>query len=230
MLCLKTVNNGGILARELGEYIVPYDIDKIQRDCKWFNNDTVRCALELYKKLGLIYENKEGILAIADFDRLIGSQTYSGEKKQIQRANRVDNCPPECPPICPPDKDIEIRDKDNREINNIYKHIQDMFNDTCVSFPRLTVLSDKRKKAIKARLNTYSVEQFEEMFRKAEESSFLKGKNNRDWQATFDWLIADSNFAKVLDGNYDDKEGHTKIQSKSESERFYEALAALRTD
>ena len=47
MLCLKTVNNGGVLARELGEIIVPYDIDKIQRDCKWFTTDTVRVALEL---------------------------------------------------------------------------------------------------------------------------------------------------------------------------------------
>ena len=34
---------------------------------------------------------------------------------------------------------------------------------------------------------------------------FLKGKNNRDWQANFDWLIKDSNMAKTLDGNYDNK-------------------------
>ncbi len=36
----------------------------------------------------------------------------------------------------------------------------------------------------------------------AEESDFLKGKNDRNWSATFDWLIKDSNMAKVLDGNY----------------------------
>ena len=109
MLCLKTVNNGGVLARELGELIVPYDVDKIQRDCKWFSIDTVRIALELYKKLGLIYENNDGILAITDFDRLIGSQSYGAEKKAIQRhkkednllesgqrgGQRVDNCPPD---------------------------------------------------------------------------------------------------------------------------------------
>lgn len=103
MLCLKTVNNGGVLARELGEMIVPYDVEKIQRDCKWFSVDTVRIALELYKKLGLIYENNEGILAISDFDRLIGSQTCGAEKKALQRqrkwteiaegGQKVDNCP-----------------------------------------------------------------------------------------------------------------------------------------
>ena len=88
MLCLKSVNSNGLLARQIGEIIVPYDVEKIQRDCKYFDIDTVRVALELYKKLGLVYEQQDGILQIADFDRLIGSQTISAEKKQIQIANR----------------------------------------------------------------------------------------------------------------------------------------------
>lgn len=88
MLCLKTVNNSGVLARELGEIIVPYDVDKIQRDCKWFTTDTVRVALELYKKLGLIYENQNGFLAISDFDKMIGSQSYGAEKKELQKQRR----------------------------------------------------------------------------------------------------------------------------------------------
>ena len=75
MLCLKTVNNGGILVRTLGEVLIPYDIEKIQRDCKWFTPDTVRVALELYRKLGLIYENQNGYLAISEFDKMIGSQS-----------------------------------------------------------------------------------------------------------------------------------------------------------
>lgn len=121
MLCLKTVNNNGLMARQLGEMIIPYDIDKIQRDCKWFSVDTVRIALELYKKLGLIYENNDGILAISDFDRLIGSQTFGAEKKQIQRG--VDKCLPICPPDKEKDIDIEkeIRDKDIDISNNRVK-------------------------------------------------------------------------------------------------------------
>jgi hypothetical protein len=91
MLCLKTVNNGGVLARELGEIIVPYEVDKIQRDCKWFTTDTVRVALELYKKLGLIYENQDGYLAISDFDKMIGSQSYGAEKKELQKQRREQN-------------------------------------------------------------------------------------------------------------------------------------------
>ncbi len=121
------------------------------------------------------------------------------------------------------EKDIDIdKEKDKRERID-YEQIKDLFNDICISFPRLTVLSDKRKQAIKARLNTYTVEQFKEMFTKAEASTFLKGGNNRNWQANFDWLIKDSNFAKVLDGNFDNKKA--TISSRSDFER--EALEKI---
>lgn len=89
-----------------------------------------------------------------------------------------------------------------------YDSIKSMYNEICVSFPRCTSLSDARKKAIKARFASgYNVEDFKALFTKAEASGFLKGKNDRSWSATFDWLIKDTNMAKVLDGNYDDKGG-----------------------
>lgn len=97
----------------------------------------------------------------------------------------------------------------NRQNKVDYQQIADMYNNTCVSFPSLVSLSDSRKKAIKARLNIYTIEDFEKLFCKAEASDFLKGKNDRNWSATFDWLIKDSNMAKVLDGNYDNKEQPT---------------------
>jgi hypothetical protein len=77
-----------------------------------------------------------------------------------------------------------------------------MYNDTCVSFLRLTKLSDSRKKAIRARLRQYDVEDFRKLFEMAEESGFLKGQNSRNWSASFDWLIKDANMEKVPDGNY----------------------------
>lgn len=104
-----------------------------------------------------------------------------------------------------PTKEIKGKEiKGNESIN--YQLIADMYNNTCVSFPRLQTLSEARKKAIKARLKTYSIDDFRTLFEKAEASSFLKGNNNRNWSATFDWLIKDSNMAKVLDGNYDNKD------------------------
>lgn len=69
------------------------------------------------------------------------------------------------------------------------------------------------KKAIKARLKTYSIDDFKLMFQKAEESDFLKGKNARNWSANFDWMIKDANFAKILDDNYQPKSNDTLEQS-----------------
>lgn len=92
--------------------------------------------------------------------------------------------------------------------NNIdYQLIADMYNAICISFPKLTKLSDKRKKTIRARFNQgYTVEDFKRLFELAEGSSFLKGGNGRSWSASFDWLIADANMAKTLDGNYSDRQ------------------------
>ena len=102
-----------------------------------------------------------------------------------------------------PDNHSPETDKESEETIKInYQQIVDMYNNTCVSFPKLTKLSEARKKAIRARLRAYSVDDFQKLFNLAEESDFLKGKNQRNWSATFDWLVKDSNMAKVLDGNY----------------------------
>ena len=93
-----------------------------------------------------------------------------------------------------------VNDNEN-EINN-YQLIADMYNNTCVSFPKLTKLSDNRRKAIRARLRKYSLDEIKKVFELAEQSDFLKGNNNRNWSANFDWLMNDTNMAKVLDGNY----------------------------
>jgi hypothetical protein len=49
------------------------------------------------------------------------------------------------------------------------------------------------------------LDDFKTVFENAEASAFLKGSNDRNWSANFDWLIADKNFVKVLEGNYVDK-------------------------
>lgn len=96
-------------------------------------------------------------------------------------------------------------DRGSGSMRGVYEEIATLYNQICSSFPKLKSLSEARKKAIKARLATgYTVDSFRELFQKAEASSFLRGKNDRNWRATFDWLIKDSNMAKVIDGNFTD--------------------------
>lgn len=112
------------------------------------------------------------------------------------------------------EKEIELELDKELESRVDYQLIADMYNNTCVSFPRVTKLSEARKRAIKARLKMYSLNDFKRLFEMAESSSFLKGQNGRNWSADFDWLIKDANMAKVLDGNYVD--GDKRQQSVNE--------------
>lgn len=88
-----------------------------------------------------------------------------------------------------------------------YEEITDLYNQICTELPSCINLSESRKKAIRARLASgYTVDDFKTLFQKTKDSSFLTGGNNRNWIANFDWLIKDNNMAKVLEGNYDNRE------------------------
>ena len=85
MLCLQTANNNGELASRVGEMIIPYDPDKIARDTKYFSKDTVIVAMELFKKLNLIYTDDGICLKIAGFENMVGSETGWAKQKREQR-------------------------------------------------------------------------------------------------------------------------------------------------
>lgn len=101
------------------------------------------------------------------------------------------------------DKEIE-EEKDNKNTRIDCQQVVDLYHSICKSFPSVRSLSDARKKAIKARLKTYTLDDFKTVFENAEASSFLKGVDG-GWKASFDWLIKEANMLKVLEGNYADK-------------------------
>ncbi len=231
MLCLKTINQNGVLARELGELTVKYDADKIQRDCKWFSLSTVKSALKIFKEIGLLYENEDGFLAISEFDSLIGSQTYGAVKKEKQKngrknstpkvENRVENFPPQnakkvenFPLEKEKDKEIKIKEKERKEKDDFStppplvkaEQVVDLYNTICLSLNPVQTLTQRRREAVDKVLHTSSLEQIEKLFRQAEATPFLKGDNRRRWKADFDWLINEDNMVKVFEGKYNDDE------------------------
>ncbi len=84
------------------------------------------------------------------------------------------------------------------------QEIFDMYHDICKSLPKVKLVTDKRKSTVKARLKKYGKEQIREAFEKAERSKFLTGQV-KDFKASFDWILNESNLAKIIEGNYDDK-------------------------
>lgn len=237
MLCLKTINTNGRLSRQIGEIIIPYDVEKIQRDCKWFSIDTVRVALDLYRAVGLIYEDVDGTLVLADHENLVGSETDWAEKRRRQRLGQEAECPqlPEdtggdnVPTNVPTDIETDDRDKtlDIRCVDGDveieatlptaeaspshcppcpFKKIMELFHSICVSYPRIVDIDGERKKAVAARWRKYQdISKFEEVFRIAENSSFMKGENGRNWSADFDWMMKPTNFGKILEHKYDSR-------------------------
>ena len=211
-------NSGGMIF--LTENI-PYT-PKMLADELDFEENTVRLALEALERLGMVvmsngcftiagwseHQNIDGMDKIRESKRLAQAR-WRAKQKALPPAvdSTVDSTVDgERISVDDAEEDIEEEREEEKEKDKIdYKGIVAAFNSICVSFPSVKALSDARKKAIKARLNTYSLDDFKTLFEKAEASSFLKGKNNSNWSATFDWLIKDSNMAKVLDGNYDDK-------------------------
>lgn len=113
------------------------------------------------------------------------------------------------------EEEIESKEPSGPPAQRIdYQSIVDMYNQLCPALPRCTRLSEARRKSIKARINGgYSMEDFQTVFRSAGQSSFLTGKNDRNWTASFDWLIKDSNMAKVLDGAYTDRKSYSGRQT-----------------
>ena len=207
---------------------IPYT-PKMLADELDFEENTVQLALQALEQLGMIvtnngyfaiagweeYQNIEGMERIREQNR-IRKQRQREKEKLLPNNSHVTSRDSHATDI---DIDKELdKDKEKEKIN--YQRIVDMYNDTCVSFPRLKSLSENRKKSIKARLKTYSYDDFKTLFEKAEASDFLKGKNNKDWSATFDWLIKDSNMAKVLDGNYDNRSGTQKMDQPKRKSSF----------
>ena len=92
-----------------------------------------------------------------------------------------------------------------------YEKVVGLWHDICKSYPRVTRLTDKRKKKIEQRMKEldWDYEQLRRIFEKMEASTFMRGGS---W-ASFDWVFtSEGNMIKVLEGNYDDKTGTKTFQ------------------
>ena len=219
LLCLAgKQNNSGVFM--LGQ--MPYT-DNMLATIFRMKESTVTMALQTFKQFGMV-EIIDGVITIPNWgkhqnlDQLESKKAYMRgymqeyrEKQKLLTTgenSRKTNCKTNSKTnVSQADKERDKeREKDNRDKERVdCQQVVDLFHALCKSFSSVRSLTDARKKAIKARLKTYSLEDFKTVFENAEKSAFLKGANDRNWTATFDWLIKDSNMAKVLEGNYADK-------------------------
>ena len=84
-LCLKSLRTDGILIRNVGEMLIPYDVKKLAEITKT-DVDTVRVAMELFKNIGLIQILENGEIYISQLKNMVGSET---SKAQLMRNKRA---------------------------------------------------------------------------------------------------------------------------------------------
>jgi hypothetical protein len=133
--------------------------------------------------------------------KLINSDIFDINQDALQPPAQPDNNHP-----------TTTNKKEKKEKNNIYRQnkvpyqaIVDLFNEILPELPSVKVVTDIRKKHLKARWNfsnkTPNLEWWNEFFRHIRKSDFLMGRKT-DFSASFDWIINSSNFVKIVEGNY----------------------------
>jgi uncharacterized phage protein (TIGR02220 family) len=219
MLALKTMNTNGKLCCEIGEVLIPFDPEKIQRECKWFDIDTIRVAIELYSKLGLVYKNEDGILQITQFEELVGSETYWAKQKRIQKENKNKEIGQSLENFQYPLISNNLISNNNININNIYKEIIDYLNEKAKTKYRQV---ENNYKHIKARINEgFSLEDLK----------LVIDKKCKEWIGTEferyltpETLFRPSNFEKYLNQNITEKKSSKGANKREYTKEYLESL------
>ena len=115
-LCLKSLKTNGLLIRNVGSMLVPYDAKTLAKVTST-DIDTVKVAMDIFTKIGLVQILENGEIFISQLQNMVGSQTKWAEKKRLQRQKR-DNvlmlsgqCPIEI------EKDIDIEKELEKDIH-----------------------------------------------------------------------------------------------------------------
>lgn len=113
---------------------------------------------------------------------------------------------------------------DNNDNNILYTLVCNLWNDLSENIPKVNFIKNNstRSKHLKARIEEVGEEKFFEVLKSISNSDFLCGKNKNNWTITFDWFINASNFAKVMEGNYNNRT--TQKQDTNEFKNYGELI------
>ena len=190
--------------------------------------DNIKVTLQFLEKCGLIQAISEHEFLMTRVPALIGSETNKAAYMRKIRGNNVTQLLPNCYPRVPQEIDKEIEkdkyiyntdfsaeksgEKEKKSPNPMpkFQEFVDLYHQLCPSLPKVQKLTEGRKSAIKARWLEYpDIEIFKSVFTKCENNQFMKGKNDRNWVANFDFIFQASSFTKIVEGFYDKMGGAT---------------------
>lgn len=123
-LCLKSLKTNGILIRNVGEILIPYDIKKLAEMTR-VKIDTAIVAMELFKKIGLVQILDNGEIYLTQLELMVGSETSKAELMRNKRAREKKQCSgggnnvtkklPKCYTDIEKDKETELEQEQDLE-------------------------------------------------------------------------------------------------------------------
>lgn len=176
--------------------------------------NNVQMTLAYLQKQQLIEAITDDEFLLPRCKEMVGSESDSAERVRKHRLNAKKEQKLLHSNVDVTNSNTEI-EKD-KEIDNIYKVIQNKWNNE-VALPSIRSMTNSRKGSINARVKEFDEETVLNVIDMVSKSDFLLGKQG-DWNnCNFDWVFKPSNFAKILEGNYN----KTTTVKEEKKEVFY---------
>ena len=157
----------------------------------------------VYMKIGKLYEE---LKYTKEEENKGGQKSIEGADKNVYGGGQKST---------PKDSSIKQEEEDNKEEKDKsfskkeridYDAIIKCWNETNPTLSSVRMLNDDRKKQIRTLLasNNATVDDLMKAIKIISMSSFCQGKNDRNWKASFDWLIKDTKscFSRLFEGVY----------------------------
>lgn len=197
----KIAYKGEIITCKRGD--VNLSISFLANRWKW-DRKTVRKFLKLLESDGMVTTKStthRTTITIENYGVYQDMGTTKGTTKFPTKSQQT-------PQQSPTTKEINnVNNINNNTSNELFDEVVNIYNSVCISLPKITVLSEKRKNAITKvflKDKTIKPDEFESLCKKVESSDFLTSRKG-SWKASFDWVMNSTNIIKVLEGNYENR-------------------------
>lgn len=192
-LCLKALRTDGKMLRYIGSKCLPYDVDSLAKLTN-MDKDTVRCALALFKEIGLVRFLDSGELFLTQIDEMVGSETEEAIRSRKRRSRQAltTDTVPELPGQCavndrlvtaerPPEKEIEKeleieKEKETRDRGRD-REKKDLFETLLPNYQISEPLADKIREYLR-----YRKQQHRFTFQEVSLNAFLKKAEKAEQQ------------------------------------------------
>lgn len=202
---------------------------------------TVRLAIETFESFGMIeiingtitipnwdkHQNVERIERLREYQKEYHRE-YRKKQAQIADASKVDskvyaNGTEEDKNRLEEDKNRDLTVSKETVCCADAQRVAEAWNTLGLSKVTKLVPGSQRSQMLNKRIKEYGVDEVLRAIENVRTSRFLNGDNKKGWQVTFDWFVHPSNFSKVLDGNYADRQSNGR-SDRSTNNIFLEML------